>query len=172
MRPTLYPWMVVVTLLGFAAPGQGQQSQTSAAGSAVSLPQVSPGASQNQSRGGISFVTRPTPTAVRMATAQGFFGAGGISLGAANNPAPGANGNAPSANGPALIAQKSAHTQVSDRELSRLAVAANRGDVRARARLTEIGLALTAQSDSEAAAAVASTSSPASQNRRSTRVGR
>ncbi len=169
MRPAPYLWMTVVTLLGFVAHGQGQQSQTGVAGSsAVSLPQVSPGAGLNQSRGGISSVTRPTPTAVRMATAQGFFSAGGVSLGAANNPAPGVNVNPSSGNGPALIGRKSVPTQVSDRELSRLAAAANRGDVRAQARLTEIGLALVAQADSGAAAPAAASG----QYRRSTQVKR
>jgi hypothetical protein len=171
MRPALYLylWMVGVTLLGFVARAQGQQAQTGVAGtSAVSLPQVSPGTGLNQSRGGISSVTRPTPTAVRMATAQGFFSAGGVSLGAARNPAPGVNVNPASGTGPALIGHKSVPAQVSDRELSRLAAAANRGDTRARARLTEIGLAMVSQADTGTAAPAASSG----QHRRSGQVKR
>lgn len=161
MRPALYLWMVGVTLLGFVARAQGQQAQAGVAGtSAVSLPQVSPGTGLNQSRGGISSVTRPTPTAVRMTTAQGFFSAGGVSFGAARNAAPGVNVNPASGTGPALIGHKSVPAQVSERELSRLAAAANRGDTRARARLTEIGLAMVSQADSGTAAPAASSGQP------------
>jgi hypothetical protein len=124
-----------------------QQIQSSSSGSiGTVLPQVAPGQQQNNNNGrGISFVTRPTPTAANASLARGFFAAGGVNLGGngAIVTTPGANSSDNSSVIARTAPQKSAIP--SNAELSRIAAAAQRGDARAQARLVEIGRAMTEQ---------------------------
>lgn len=130
-----------------------QQATQSGSGSlGAVLPQVAPGMQQNNNNGrGISFVTRPTPTAATASLARGFFAAGGVQLGggaaAAGAGAPGAvgSGNAVFAAKPGSKATPPA--VASNAEINRLAAAASRGDARAQARLAEIGRAIVANAD-------------------------
>lgn len=129
-----------------------QQATPSGSGSGTIgtvLPQVAPGMQQNNNNNGrgISFVTRPTPTAATASLARGFFAAGGVQLGGAA--AAGAGTGATAGNGAAVFASKPAPKAAtpavpSTVEINRLTIAASRGDARAKARLAEIGRAMAA----------------------------
>lgn len=129
----------------------GQQSTGGGTGNGTVgtvLPQVAPGLQQNNtinSGGGISFVTRRTPTAVTANQARGFFAAGGVNLGGA---AVGAGGGSVGAvdNLPITAGvQRRPVALPSESELASTAAAAQRGDAKAQARLEEYRRALTGQ---------------------------
>ena len=132
-----------------------QQATPSGSGSGTIgtvLPQVAPGMQQNNNNNGrgISFVTRPTPTAATASLARGFFAAGGVQLGGGGGAAAaGAGTGATAGNGAAVFASKPAPKAAtpavpSTVEINRLTIAASRGDARAKARLAEIGRAMAA----------------------------
>lgn len=142
--------IALVVLAGAATSLVAQQATTSTGTGNFNVAQVVPGMNGNRG-GGIRYVTRPTPTATSMATAQGFFAAGGVRVGGtvgANGTAvagaPGAAGVA--ASGVIATAPRTTPTVIpSDSEMRLLAAAAHRGDAAAKARLTAIGQAMLAR---------------------------
>ena len=161
MRCVALALLLCATSVGFA-----QQSSISTGN--FNLGQVSPAFGRNGG-GGISYVTRPTPMATAVSTAQGFFAAGGVNVGGVA--AGSAGGGVAVANGPALIAGTAAPRtpapQVpSDKELARLANAANRGDARAQAQLAIAARAMLARDEAAAAStAPAAVATPAAVTR-------
>ncbi len=157
--------LAVSLLLSTATVGLAQQSSMSTG--SFNLGQVSPAFGRNGG-GGISYVTRPTPTATAMGTAQGFFAAGGVNVGGAATAASGAGVAVGSA--PALIAgvaapRSPAPPVPSDKELAILANAANRGDARAQARLAIAARAMLARDEAAAAAPPAPVPAPTAATR-------
>lgn len=149
--------LIALVVLASAAPAAvAQQATTSTSTGNFNVAQVVPG--MNGTRGGgISYVTRPTPTANAMATAQGFFAAGGVRVGGtvgANGAAVAGTAGASAGAAPGVLATapKAPATVIpSDREMRILAAAANRGDAAAKARLSAIGQAMLARDEAQPA---------------------
>ena len=142
----------ILALASLTVSLSAQQATQSGSGTiGTVLPQVAPGMQQNNNNNGrgISFVTRPTPTAASASLARGFFAAGGVQLGGGGAAAAGAGTGATAGSGAAVFASKPAPKATapavpSTIEINRLTVAASRGDARAKARLAEIGRAMAA----------------------------
>ena len=150
-------WILALAVLIPSARAQQVGGGTTGSGTVGTvLPQVVPGMQQNNNAGGgISFVTRRTPTAVSAHQARGFFGAGGVNLGGA---AVGAGGGSVGGLEAAPITAGANRRSValpSEVELASTAAAAQRGDAKAQARLAAYRRALTGANAPAVAAPVA-----------------
>ena len=144
-------WILALAVLIPSARAQQVGGGTTGSGTVGTvLPQVVPGMQQNNNAGGgISFVTRRTPTAVSANQARGFFGAAGGGGGGA--PRVGGLEAAPITAG----ANRRSVALPSEVELASTAAAAQRGDAKAQARLAAYRRALTGANAPAVAAPVA-----------------